>query len=216
MSAAPCSRRTASRRTAFATFGRPPTAAQLFTANSFCGRTENSSQLHRDYCAASGQNLMSGSGVRRSEWQFGLGVQHEILPRLSGEVTYNYRKYHNLTDSDTVGLGCDYFLGADADACFDNLHELRGPAPRLLQLPDSRRSAAPERRRTTSSRAWPTRRILGALPGAGNVTTIQNVLEYSWGGVDTNFVYRGPGGLRISGGTSIGRSLRDTCRVDGD
>ena len=34
--------------------------------------------------------------------------------------------------------------------------------------------------------------------------------------MDTNFVYRGPGGLRISGGTSIGRSLRDTCRVDGD
>ena len=45
---------------------------------------------------------------------------------------------------------------------------------------------------------------LGALPGAGNVTTIQNVLDYSWGGVDTNFVYRGPGGFRISGGTSVG------------
>jgi hypothetical protein len=57
---------------------------------------------------------------------------------------------------------------------------------------------------------------LGALPGAGNVTTIQNVLEYTWKGVDTNFVYRGPAGIRISGGTSIGRSLRNTCRVDGD
>ena len=48
------------------------------------------------------------------------------------------------------------------------------------------------------------------------MTTIQNVLDYSWSGVDTNFVYRGPGGLRISGGTSTGRSLRNTCRVDGD
>jgi len=113
--------------TAFQTFGRPPTAAQLFTANSFCGRTENSSQLHRDYCAASGQNLLSGWGVRRSEWQFGLGVQHEILPRLSGEVTYNYRKYYNLTDSDTVGLNCDYFLGADADTCYDNLKNYVAP-----------------------------------------------------------------------------------------
>ena len=65
-------------------------------------------------------------------------------------------------------------------------------------------------------KGWPTRRICGALPGAGNVTTIQNVLDYSWSGVDTNFVYRGPGGLRISGGTSTGRSLRNTCRVDGD
>ncbi len=101
MSAAACSGQTASQPRRSQTFGRPPTAAQLFTANSFCGRTENSSQLHRDYCAASGQNLMSGMGVRRNEWQFGLGVQHEILPRLSGEVTYNYRKYNNLTDSDT-------------------------------------------------------------------------------------------------------------------
>jgi hypothetical protein len=48
------------------------------------------------------------------------------------------------------------------------------------------------------------------------VTTIQNVLEYTWAGVDTNFVYRGPGSLRMSGGTSTGRSLRNTCRVDGD
>ena len=141
-------------------------AAQLFTANSFCGRTENSSQLHRDYCAASGQNLMSGSGVRRSEWQFGLGVQHEILPRLSGEVTYNYRKYHNLTDSDTVGLNCDYFLGADVDTCIDNMHELRGPAPRLLQLPDSRRSAAPERRQYVI-KGVANQKALGALPGRG-------------------------------------------------
>jgi hypothetical protein len=57
---------------------------------------------------------------------------------------------------------------------------------------------------------------LGALPGLGDVTTIQNSLQYTWKGVDTNFVYRGPAGVRISGGTSIGRSLRNTCDVDGD
>ena len=59
-------------------------------------------------------------------------------------------------------------------------------------------------------------KVAGALPGAGNVTTIQNVLDYSWNGVDTNFVYRGGGSLRISGGASTGRSLRNTCRADGD
>ena len=208
--------RTASRPRRSRTFGRPPTAAQLFTANSFCGRTENSSQLHRDYCDASGQNLMSGWGTRRSEWQFGLGVQHEILPRLSGEVTYNYRKYHNLTDSDTVGLGCDYFLGADADACFDNLMNFVAPhhdfysfrAPTDPRLPNGGGYVIKGHGQPEGSAAH--------LPGAGNVTTIQNVLEYTWSGVDTNFVYRGPGGLRISGGTSTGRSLRNTCRVDGD
>lgn len=201
--------------TAFSTFGRPPTAAQLFTANSFCGRTENSSQLHRDYCAASGQNLLSGWGVRRSEWQFGLGVQHEILPRLSGEVTYNRRKYRNLTDADTVGLGCDYYLGAAAEQCFDNLMNFVGVhhdfysvrAPSHPDLPNGGGYVI---------KGLANQKLAGGLPGAGNVTTIQDVLDYSWNGVDTNFVYRGPGGLRISGGTSTGRALRNTCRVDGD
>jgi hypothetical protein len=201
--------------TTFQTFGRQPTAAQLFTANSICGRTENSSQLLRDYCNASGQNLLSGWGVRRSEWQFGLGVQHEILPRLSGEVTYNYRKYYNLTDSDTVGLNCDYFLGADADTCFENLKNYVAPHHDFYSF------RAPVDPRLPNGGGYVIRGVanqknIGALPGLGDVTTLQESLQYTWKGVDTNFVYRGPGGLRISGGTSIGRSLRDTCDVDGD
>jgi hypothetical protein len=201
--------------TAFATFGRAPSAAQLFTANSICGRTENSSVTHQAYCEASGQNLLSGWSRRRSEWQFGLGVQHEILPRLSGEVTYNWRKYQNLTDSDTVGLGCDYFNGADPDACFDNLLNFTGvnhdfysfTAPSDPGLPDGGGYVI---------KGVSNQKLRGNLPGLGNVTTLQSVLNYYWHGVDTNFVYRGPRGLRISGGTSTGKSVRDTCRVDGD
>jgi hypothetical protein len=158
---------------------------------------------------------LSGRGVRRSEWQFGIGVQHEILPRLSGEVTYNHRKYYNLTDADTVGLGCDYFLGADADACFDNLMNYSSPHYDFYSF------RAPVDPRLPNGGGYiikgnANQKNLGAVPGAGQVTTIQSVLEYYWQGVDTNFVYRGPGGLRISGGTSTGRSLRNTCRVDGD
>lgn len=201
--------------TAFSTFGRPPSAAQLFTANSFCGRTENSSQLHRDYCAASGQNLMSGWGVRRAEWQFGLGIQHEILPRLSGEFTYNYRKYQHLTDSDTVGLGCDYFLAGDYDACIQDLMNFKSSTfdfysvkvPVDPKLPNGGGYVI---------KGLANQKLPGALPGAGQITTIQDVLNYTWNGFDTNFTYRGPGGIRISGGTSTGRSLRDTCQVDGD
>jgi hypothetical protein len=37
-------------------------------------------------------------------------------------------------------------------------------------------------------------------------------LDYSWRGVDTNFVWRAPGGLRLNGGTSTGESVRDTLR----
>ena len=144
---------------AFQTFGRAPTAAQLFTANSFCGRTENSSQLHRDYCAASGQNLLSGSGVRRSEWQFGLGVQHEILPRLSGEVTYNYRKYREPHRLRHGRPGVRLLPGRRSGPVLRQPHELRGRAPRLLQLPlpaiRGSRTAADTSSGESPTRRWP-------------------------------------------------------------
>ena len=201
--------------TQFLQFGRPPNATQLANPDSFCGRTENSSVLHQQYCDASGQNLMSGWGTRRAEWQFGLGIQHELLPRLSGEVTYNYRKYQNLTDQDLLGRGCDYFLAGDPDACFDDLLAFKSPNYDFFSIvapPDSR---LPDGGGYTI-KGLANQNIRGNLPGSGNVTTIQKSLEYSWSGIDTNFVYRGPGGLRVSGGTNTGGSDRNTCAVDGD
>jgi hypothetical protein len=56
----------------------------------------------------------------------------------------------------------------------------------------------------------------GALPNLGTVTTIQDALEYTWDGVDTHVAYRGPGGWRVSGGSSTGRVRRDTCRAELD
>jgi len=200
--------------TNFLQFGRPPNATQLANPNSFCGRTENSSVLHQQYCAASGQNLMSGWGTRRSEWQFGLGIQHELLPRLSGEVTYNYRKYQNLSDSDTVGRGCDYFLGADVEQCYQD--QLNYKSPNW----DFFRFAAPTDPRLPNGGGYTIKgnanqNVQGTLPGLGEVTTVQKGLAYSWNGVDTDFVYRARGGFRVSGGTSTGRTQRNTCFAGG-
>ena len=46
-------------------------------------------------------------------------------------------------------------------------------------------------------------------------------LSYTWNGVDTNFVWRGTDkwglrGLRVNGGTSTGRSVRDLCHTSLD
>ena len=55
---------------------------------------------------------------------------------------------------------------------------------------------------------------VGALPGGrGDVTLIRDELEYTWAGVDTNFVLRARGGLRLSGGTSTGRGVQEFCEV---
>ena len=45
----------------------------------------------QSYCDVYGDSLLDGWGKRRSEWQFGLGIQHEVLPRVSAEFTYNRR-----------------------------------------------------------------------------------------------------------------------------
>jgi hypothetical protein len=58
-------------------------------ATTQCGRQNTGepgiADTARAYCDAYGGNLLEGWGVRQNEWQHGIGIQHEILPRLSGE-----------------------------------------------------------------------------------------------------------------------------------
>jgi hypothetical protein len=57
----------------------------------------------------------------------------------------------------------------------------------------------------------------GLPVGRPSAVTILDELSYVWNGVDTNFVWRGIDkwglrGLRVNGGTSTGRAVRDLCR----
>jgi hypothetical protein len=94
-----------------------------------CGRTEGGIFAPvQAYCNSYGDSLMSGWGKRQYEWQFGLGVQHEIVPRLSGEVTYNKRLYRNLQVTDQLGLGCDRFgSSVSHDQCVQNMLAYSSP-----------------------------------------------------------------------------------------
>jgi len=208
--------------TAFLTFGREPNANQLANPNSSCG-LKNSPQPHVDYCNEAGQNLMQGWNKRRYEWQFGLGIQHELLPRLSVEVTYNRRRYGNLTDSDTVNLGCDYYgqraaQGFGPETCLNSWEHYND----VTGLRDFYSIAAPVDTRLPNGggyviRGFTNQKQSGALAtGGGNVSLVRDDLDYSWNGVDTNFVLRARGGLRLSGGTSTGRVLRNLCHVSTD
>ena len=160
---------------------------------------------------------MEGWGIRRNEWQFGLGVQHEVLPRMSVELTYNRRKYGNLTDTDSINQGCDYYGDRSAqfpaEACVEGFKNYVDPTglrdfysiqvPLDSRLPDDGGYVI---------RGNANQSLSGALPsGAGSVTLIRPELDYTWAGFDTNVVIRARGGLRLSGGTSTGRANRDLC-----
>jgi hypothetical protein len=176
-----------------------------------CGRREQGIPAAvQAYCRQYGESLLEGSGRRRGEWQFGLGVQHELLPRFSVEAVYHRRAYSNITVSDQLGIGCDRFNGALAmRACQDGNLRYSNPSYDFYTV------IAPSDPRLPNGGGY---RILGlntektSLPaGAPTVQTFMDELRYSWNGVDTNFNWRGPQGLRLQGGTSTGRTQRDTC-----
>ncbi len=200
----------------FRRFGNDPyvldeTGDAIGLATTHCGRTETGiPQAVRDYCARAGQNLLSGWDKRRAEWQFGLGVQREILPRLSVEVTYNQRWYQNQTLTDTLGVGCDLYA-TTTEPCIADLDNLRNPQFSFYSV------RAPLDPRLPGGGGYlinglVDRNTQAALSGPEGITMVP--YTYGWRGIDTNFVYRMAGGIRINGGTSTGKSFRDLCDYD--
>ena len=97
---------------------------------------------------------LDGWGVRPGDWQMGVSVQHEVLPRTSVEVGYARRWWQNFADvTDNLALStADYdpfsVVGADRSAAAERrrLHDRRALRPE----PDEARA------RPTTSCARPT------------------------------------------------------------
>ncbi len=168
------------------------------------------------------------------QWQTSIGVQHEILPRLSGEVTYNHRSKGNETVTDLIGAGCDLYSGTagvtlDPQPCMQDILNFRSPfydfygvqAPSDPRLPGGGGYVV-------QGLATPKCATYSTVPGEENVCTATISIPAStgvnavtiapdgsytdyWSGVDTNFVWRASGGFRVSGGTSTGRRNVETC-----
>jgi hypothetical protein len=138
-------------------------------------------------------SVLSGWGVRPSDWQFGIGVQQEILPRTSVEVTYNRRWFNG------------FFV-------FDNT--LLGPANFSTQT-----ITAPINANLPGGGGKPmTYQVLN--PGVpANIhdlyTSADNYGGESvyWHGVDVTISSRLKNGFVFQGGTSTGRGVRDYCAL---
>jgi hypothetical protein len=200
-------------------YGRDPLSLDasgipIGLATTQCGRREQGIPADvQAYCAQYGDTLLEGSGKRRAEWQFGLGIQHEILPRLSAEVTFNRRKYLNLTVTDQLGVGCDRFNGAQSlQTCLDAQRNYISGEYDFFTV------VAPSNPGLPGGGGYTVRGIANQKPtfpvGRPSAVTIMQELDYSWNGVDTNFTWRGPHGIRLNGGTSTGRARRDQCGTE--
>ena len=201
-------------------YGRDPLSLDaagtpIGLATTQCGRREEGIPAAvAAYCAAYGETLLDGWGRRRNEWQFLIGIQRELLPRLSGEVTYVRIKHFNLTLTDQVGVGCDRFNGAqDVETCVNGNLSYTNQSYDFynLQVPaDPRLPGGGGYRVRGNANPKPT-----VATGQPFAVTLADELEYTWSGFDTNFIWRAPwGGLRVNGGTSTGRAVRDLCYSD--
>jgi hypothetical protein len=140
---------------------------------------------------------LSGWGVRENDWQWGLTVQQELMPRMSIEVGYARRWFKGVTLTDNLARTPDEY----------NSYTITAPS-------DSRLPGGGGYQVTTYV---PT--AAAALEAAQNYITFQTDFGPEetnyWHGVDVTLNARTRWGLTFSGGTSTGRSVQDSCATDG-
>jgi hypothetical protein len=139
--------------------------------------------------------ILEGWGVRPNDWQFSVGVQQEVLPRVSVEVLYARRWWGNFTVTDNLSLSpADY---------------------------ESWVATAPLDARLPGGGGYPLTEWEVRPESAGR--TAQNYITFEtdfgpartnyWNGVDITGSARTTSGVTFQGGTSTGREVTDRCET---
>jgi hypothetical protein len=138
---------------------------------------------------------LNGWGKRNYNWEFSAGVQHELLPRMSLDVSYFRRAFGNFVITDNLALRADDYDPFTVTAPADS--RLPGGGgyviPGLFDLKPAK----------------------FGVP-AQNFVTLSSVYgdqsDY-WQGMDVTLNGRSTGGLTFQGGVSSGRRVADDCDV---
>jgi hypothetical protein len=140
--------------------------------------------------------ILRGWGIRRYDWQWGVSVQQELLPRVSLDAGYNRRWFGNYTVTDNrARVPSDY---------------------------DAWTIAAPQDDRLPGGGGYPV--TIYTATAAASALAAQNYVTFEtdfgparthyWQGVDLTLRARLAGSVTLQGGTSTGRTLIDTCATE--
>ena len=138
-------------------------------------------------------DVQHGWGVRNYDWQFGVAVQHEILPRVALDVSYNRRWWGNFFATDNLALGPQDF------------DQVTITAP---QHPNLSSSGQPVTFLTRNARV-----ALGATDNYFTTMSDYGDVTAYWHGVDAQISARLSNRLFVQLGSSGGRGVRDYCAV---
>jgi hypothetical protein len=151
--------------------------------------------------------ILSGWGVRPNDWQWGVNLQQELIPRVSFEIGYNRRYFRYRYTGGSAGVSTTG-LGTVTDNVLVNPSDYEKwtiNAPLDPRLPGG--GGYPITMYTMTAAA--------AARGAQNyITTASDFgpepTDY-WHGVDITLNARLPNSLNLQAGTSTGRGVFDSC-----
>jgi len=138
-------------------------------------------------------DILRGWGVRRYDWEWGIDVQQELVPRVSLDVNYNRRSFGNFTVTDNRAISPSDYQKWTIQAPID------------ARLPGGGGYPIDVYTLTAAAAARP----------ANNYVTFESDFGKArsnyWQGVDVTVNARTRQGLTLQGGTTTGRSITDTC-----
>ena len=138
--------------------------------------------------------ILNGWGIRPYDWNLGVQVQQELLPRVSVNVGYFRRWFGNFFATDNLAV-----TASDFDA-------FSVTAPVDTRLPGGGGQVISGLYDVTPLLSGQTNNFISRADNYGTQTN-------HWNGVEISFTARVRQGLTFQGGTSTGRSTTDNCEI---
>jgi hypothetical protein len=160
----------------------------------FCGQLSNTRFGQPVLTGNYDPDLLSGWGVRPSDWSFGLSVQQQLMARMSIEVGYYRRWFDGFTLNDNLNTVSSDYTPYGITAPLDS--------------------------RLPGGGGYPISGLYDVVPAKSGQVDDLATLASKYGewyqyfnGVDITLNLRTAGGLTLQGGTSTGQNVADACAV---